>query len=226
MQDTSSLDESNPKESGWAVDIRTLVMLAVAVVIAGLIGFGLGARRSSAPGRDSPEVGFARDMMMHHAQAVDMATLLRDRTEDPEMRQIALDIMLTQQAQIGQMQGWLAVWQYPVASTAPSMMWMDMPANDGMPGIATQAQLNELRDLQGVEADGLFLQLMVAHHCGGVIMGESALARVDRPEVRALAQSIVDAQTSEIAALQTLLQQKGFAPVSGEEGMNHGDASP
>ena len=219
MQDTSSFDKSYPKESGWEVHIRTLLMLAVAVVLAGLIGFGLGARRSSAPGKDSPEVGFARDMMMHHAQAVDMATLLRDRTEDPEMRQIALDIMLTQQAQIGQMQGWLAIWQHPIASTAPSMMWMDMPANDGMPGMATQSQLNELRDLQGVEADGLFLQLMIAHHRGGVLMGEAALARVDRPEVRALAQSIVDAQTSEIVAMQTLLQQKGFAPIPEEENM-------
>ncbi len=226
MQDTSSLDKSHPKESGWDVNIRTLLMLAVAVVLAGLIGFGLGVRQSSAPGRDSPEVGFARDMMMHHAQAVDMATLLRDRTEDPEMRQIALDIMLTQQAQIGQMQGWLALWQYPIASTAPPMTWMDMPANDGMPGMATQAQLNELRDLQGVQADGLFLQLMIAHHRGGVLMGEAALARVDRPEVRALAQSIVDAQTSEIAAMQTLLQQKGFAPIPEEENMNHGTATP
>lgn len=226
MQDTSSLDKSYSDGTGWEVNIRTLLMFAVAVVLAALIGFGLGVRRSSAPGKDSPEVGFARDMMMHHAQAVDMATLLRDRTEDPEMRQIALDIMLTQQAQIGQMQGWLALWQYPIASTALPMTWMDMPANDGMPGMAAQAQLNELRDLQGVEADGLFLQLMIAHHRGGVLMGEAALARVDRPEVRALAQSIVDAQTSEIVAMQTLLQQKGFALVPDEGGMNHDDGSP
>ena len=50
-----------------------------------------------------------------------------------------------------------------------------MPATSGMPGMATQMQLNELRDWQGVEADGLFLQLMIAHHRGGVLMGEAAL---------------------------------------------------
>ena len=226
MEYTSPLKESSTVEEGRGLNIRAILVLTVTAFLAALIGFGLGARQSSAPGENSPEAGFARDMMMHHAQAVDMATLLRDRTDDPEMRQLALDIMLTQQAQIGQMQGWLAVWQYPIASTDPAMMWMDMPANGGMPGMATQAQLNELRDLQGVEADGLFLQLMIAHHRGGVLMGEAALARVDRPEVRALAQSIVDAQTSEIAAMQTLLQQKGFAPIPEEENMNHGTATP
>lgn len=56
-------------------------------------------------------------------------------------------------------------------------------------------------------------------------MGEAALARTQRPEVRLLAQSIVDAQTSEINLMQELLQQKGFPPVPAEN-MNHGTASP
>lgn len=92
------------------LDVLMLLSFAVLLVSVAVLAFWLGTRQSSAPGENSPEAGFARDMMMHHAQAVDMATLLRDRTEDPEMRQLALDIMLTQQAQIGQMQGWLAVW--------------------------------------------------------------------------------------------------------------------
>lgn len=208
-------------------DILMVLSFTALLVIVAVLAFWLGTRRSAAPGENSPEAGFARDMMMHHAQAVDMATLIRDRTEDPEMRQLALDIMLTQQAQIGQMQGWLAVWQYPIASTDPAMMWMDMPATGGMPGMATQAQLNELRDLQGVEADGLFLQLMIAHHRGGVLMGEAALERANSPEVRALAQSIVDAQTSEIAAMQDLLVRKGFPPVTDRPtSANHEGMSP
>ena len=208
-------------------DVLMLLSFTALLVIVAVLAFWQGTRRSSAPGENSPEAGFARDMMMHHAQAVDMATLIRDRTEDLEMRQIALDIMLTQQAQIGQMQGWLAVWQYPIASTDPAMMWMDMPATSGMPGMATQMQLNELRDLQGVEADGLFLQLMIAHHRGGVLMGEAALERAKSPEVRALAQSIVNAQTSEIAAMQDLLVRKGFPPVPDEPtGTNHEGMSP
>jgi uncharacterized protein (DUF305 family) len=46
-------------------------------------------------------------------QAVEMALVLRDRTSDAELRQFALDILLTQQVPIGQMQGWLAMWGVP-----------------------------------------------------------------------------------------------------------------
>jgi len=225
MNESFSDDKSIVEESAFSLS-SLLPFIAVAI-LAALFGFWLGTRQTSAPVEDSAEVGFARDMMMHHAQAVDMATILRDRTDDPEMRQLALDIILTQQAQVGQIQGWLAVWQYPIASTDPAMMWMDMPATGGMPGMATQAQLNELRDLQGVEADGLFLQLMIAHHRGGVLMGEAALERTKSPEVRTLALAIVNAQTSEIAAMQDLLVRKGFPPVTDEPtSANHEGMSP
>jgi uncharacterized protein (DUF305 family) len=52
-------------------------------------------------------------MIVHHAQAVDMALLLYDRTENPDFKTIALDMALTQQTQIGQMQGWLSLWDMP-----------------------------------------------------------------------------------------------------------------
>ena len=206
--------------------LPVILSIAALSLVTGMLGYWFGVRQWSGLGQDSPEVGFARDMMMHHAQAVDMATLLRDRTDDPEMQQVALDIMLTQQAQIGQMQGWLTLWGYPIARTDQAMMWMGMPTRGPMPGMATPEQLNQLRGLMGVEADGLFLQLMISHHRSGVAMGQAALARAQRPEVRVLAQSIVDAQTSEIALMQELLQQKGFPPVPEEEDMNHGTVIP
>ena len=226
------MTEQLPPETSLPRAVRTfdalmLLSFAVLLVIVAVLAFWLGTRQSSAPGENSPEVGFARDMMMHHAQAVDMATLLRDRTEDPEMRQLALDIMLTQQAQIGQMQGWLAVWQYPIANTNPAMKWMGMSGIDFMPGMATQEQLGQLRNLLGIEADGLFLQLMIAHHRGGVFMGEAALEKVKSPEVRVLAQSIVNAQVSEIAAMQDLLSRKGFPQVTDQPtDTGHGEMSP
>lgn len=214
------IDEPPALDDRPSTNLLVLLALIVWSVVVGALGYWLGTRQSPGPGEDSPEVGFARDMMLHHAQAVDMATLLRDRTEDPDMRQIALDMVLTQQAQIGRMQGWLTLWGYPIASTDPAMEWMGMPVTGLMPGMATPEQLNQLRGLEGVAADGLFLQLMIAHHRSGVAMGEAALARAEHPEVRALAQSIVDAQASEIALMQELLEQKGFPPVPEEEEMN------
>jgi uncharacterized protein (DUF305 family) len=194
----------------------TLLLIASFAVLLGLLGYWLGQRQASGPGEGSADIGFARDMITHHAQAVDMATMLRDRTDDPEIRQLALDIMLTQQAQIGQMQGWLAAWNHPAASTDPAMAWMDMPVVGPMPGMAVPEELNRLRSMEGLDAEALFLQLMIPHHLGGVMMAEAALDRAEQPIVQALAQSIVDAQTSEIALMQAMLEKRGFPRVSEE----------
>ena len=96
------------------------------------------------------------------------------------------------------------------------MSWMGH--SDGvMPGMASPEQINQLRELTGIEADGLFLQLMIRHHRGGLLMAEAALEKAAEPEVRILAQSILDAQSSEIDLMQTMLQQKGFPPVPEED---------
>ena len=151
-----------------------------------------------------------------------MAQLLYDRTDDPDMQLLALDIMLTQQAQIGQMQGWLNSWGQPLANAGPSMAWIGMPTTDLMPGMATVSDINRLRDLKGIEADGLFLQLMIPHHRSGVEMANAVLEYTAQPEVIALAQAIVNSQSNEIDFMQSLLQAKGFPPVpEAEQPMHH-----
>jgi len=59
-------------------------------------------------------------MIVHHAQAVQMAEIVRDKTESDDMRLLASDISLTQQAQVDIMQGWLAVWGLPITGSEPS----------------------------------------------------------------------------------------------------------
>jgi len=208
-------EQLDPEVEANESSIKTgtvIAVLSLSILLAGAIGYWFGNGQVSGPGTDSVDAGFARDMMTHHAQAVDMATIIRDRTIDPDLRQIALDIMLTQQAQIGQMQGWLTIWGYPIASTDPVMAWMGH-AGGTMPGMATPDQLNQLRELSGHEAEGLFLQLMILHHRGGVAMAQAALDKAAQPEVRLLAQSMLEAQTLEIDLMQGMLQQKGFPPV-------------
>jgi uncharacterized protein (DUF305 family) len=204
--------------------ILLLVVLAL-LVTGGALGFWWGAQQHTLPAEGSVEAGFTRDMATHHAQAVNMALLLRDRTEDEEMRQLVLDIMLTQQAQIGQMQGWLAVWELPNGSVEPAMTWMGMPTTERMPGMASAEEINHLRDLSGVEAEVLFLQLMIPHHQAGVVMAQAILERTQRPEVRALAQAIVNSQQNEIEYMNDLLQRRGEQPEPEESDMNHEEMS-
>ncbi|MDQ3302087.1 MAG: DUF305 domain-containing protein, partial [Actinomycetota bacterium] len=162
-----------------------------------------------APAEDSAEAGFARDMMVHHAQAVQMAEIVRDETESEEIRTMAADIALTQQAQIGQMQGWLAVWGLPATDTGPAMTWMGHPTEGRMPGMASPQELDELQKATPEEADVLFLQLMIPHHEAAVPMAEAVLEETDRPEVERLAGAIIASQQSEIQLMQGLLNQRG-----------------
>ena len=205
--------------SAWARREGFLVpILGLAVVLLGGLALWL-FFANRPPGDDSAEAGFARDMMVHHAQAVEMAEIVRDRTESDEIRTLASDIALTQQGQIGQMQGWLAVWNLPATGTEPAMSWMGEPMNGPMPGMASPDEINELREASPEEADKRFLQLMIPHHQGAIPMSDAVLERTDRPEVKRLAEAISTSQKSEIEMMQEMLQGMG-APLPEEPSMD------
>ncbi len=96
------------------------MLLAVVSVLAAGVALAL-LLASQPPGNDSAEAGFARDMMVHHAQAVQMAEIIRDKTKSDSMRLLASDISLTQQGQVGIMQGWLGAWGLPMTGSEPAM---------------------------------------------------------------------------------------------------------
>jgi uncharacterized protein (DUF305 family) len=150
------------------------------------------------PGNDSAEAGFARDMIVHHGQAVQMAEIVRDRTESDAVRLLASDISLTQQGQIGIMQGWLQVWGLPTTGSEPAMAWMGHPTGGLMPGMATPDEIARLGKLPPQRSDVLFLRLMIAHHEASIPMSQAILRRTDEPEVGQLARDIIRSQKAEI----------------------------
>ncbi|MGH9213332.1 MAG: DUF305 domain-containing protein [Acidimicrobiales bacterium] len=199
--------------------IRTILRLAgLAVIVAGAVVAGTNLTRDEVPDEDSADVGFARDMRAHHAQGVEMAELLRERTENEDLRVVAADIALTQQAQIGQMRGWLDVWEQPPSSTDPPMEWTHGDAHeegdgDGMPGMASDSEMEQLGRATGERAEVEFLQLMVRHHEGGVRMALLATELVDEGEVEALARTIAESQQTEIRYLTALLTARDADPL-------------
>jgi len=184
------------------------VLLAVAVVVLAAVWLGT-LVRPGPPGDGSADAGFARDMAVHHAQAVEMAELVRFRTEDPAVRTLATDIALTQQSQIGQVRGWLEQWGLPFTRSGPAMAWMGHPATGAMPGMAAPAEVRAIAAASPARADVLFLRAMIPHHRAAVAMAEAVLGMTDRPEVRRLAAGIVAGQQSEIAVMEGLLRRKG-----------------
>ncbi len=173
------------------------------------------------PGDDSAEAGFARDMMVHHAQAVEMAEIVRDKTESEEVRLLAADMALTQQGQIGRMQGWLDVWSLPDTGAEPAMSWMGHPTEGRMPGMASPEELVRLRNAPPEEAEVMFFQLMIPHHQAAVPMAEAVMERTDRPEVENLAGAIVASQKGEIEVIKEMLEERDAEAPSGSHGDGH-----
>jgi uncharacterized protein (DUF305 family) len=193
------------------------VAVAGVLVAAGAISYAVAEDGSSdtVPAADSADAGFARDMAVHHQQAVEMSYIVRDRTDDEEIRRLAYDIAQTQANQRGMLLGWLDLWGLPKVSADPPMTWMgmgDMPAGkDGalMPGMATNSDLKKLNTLKGKQAEILYLQLMTDHHKGGVHMAEGCADKCSVGVEKRLAQGMVESQQSEIQLMADLLKKRG-----------------
>ena len=207
---------SEERRNGFFVPLPStaLAMGVLALIVLG-VGVLLWQLWPRDPGNDSAEAGFLRDMYEHHAQAVEMAMIIRDRTEDEALFYMATDIALTQSTQMGTMQGYLELWGLPLTSDDAPMTWMGSPVEDGlMPGMATNEEIEQLRTLPVEEAEVLFLQLMIRHHQGGVMMAEAALDEVDQEQVETMAERIVILQDGEIDAMNDMLVARGEEPIT------------
>ena len=166
------------------------------------------------PNTNSAEAGFLRDMHTHHSQAVEMAMIIRDRTEDPELFALSTDIALTQQAQLGGMQGYLEIWGLPFAGKDLPMTWMGHPTEGLMPGMATTEQIEQLQTLPVPEAEALFLELMIRHHQGGVDMAQAVLDRSDNAQIEVMASRTVLLQETDIGTMNQMLEARGLEPIT------------
>ena len=87
-----------PNRRWWVVALVLLAVAALAFAIGRFSTFGAQSQ-GSAPATTSPEAGFARDMQVHHSQAIEMAMEVYRKTEDPELRVLAYDIATGQAGQ-------------------------------------------------------------------------------------------------------------------------------
>lgn len=222
---TSALRAPRPLVlAGTAVFLLAVALVALMVVQPSSASSGPTSSAGSlvsgphgrAPAEDSADVGFARDMSVHHQQAVEMGFIVRDRTDDEDVRRLAYDIINTQANQRGMMLGWLETWGRPKSSERPPMEWMGhtaAPATDGslMPGMATDTELDRLRTARDRDAEVLFLRLMTVHHRAGAEMAQAAAGAAGTDEISGLAAGMVRGQQSEIALMADMLKARGAA---------------
>ncbi|QUL37544.1 DUF305 domain-containing protein [Erythrobacter sp. JK5] len=119
------------------------------------------------------DVRFMQHMIVHHQQALDMAQLVKDRTNTEEIVAIAGRIEASQEDEMAFMREWLSARGEPVEM--PGMAEHAVHLHHMMAGMASPEQLAALAAAQGTEFDRQFLTLMIAHHEGAVDMVEKLL---------------------------------------------------
>jgi uncharacterized protein (DUF305 family) len=150
------------------------------------------------------EVHFLQHMMVHHGQAVTMAALVPDRASDARIHTIARQIDLTQDAEIAQMGQWLELRGEEVPDP------FDTHGHENMPGMVSHADMMALEASEGAEFDVLFLELMIQHHLGALVMVDELNAAAGvyvEPNVAVMAYHFSDQQDTEIKRMTLLLNE-------------------
>jgi uncharacterized protein (DUF305 family) len=161
-------------------------------------------RTNGRPQYTPADVRFMQGMIAHHAQALVMTALLPERTARPDMHLLAQRIEVSQKDEIGLMRRWLQSRNQPVAD----MSDMSMPNNVLMPGMLTPVQLADLAKTKGPEFDRLFLQDMIRHHEGALVMVRDLLATngaAQESQIFQFASDIDADQRAEIMRMRALL---------------------
>jgi uncharacterized protein (DUF305 family) len=191
--------------------MHAIVIALLAAFVAGAIGYVLGQGRP--PSEDSVDVGFLRDMIDHHDQAVYMAQITIAKPGiDPTVRAFAQEVMIDQRWEIGRMDAWLDDWG--ILRGDPdrrAMTWMGMDTTvPDMPGMQPDDKVQALLNATGDDANRLFLTMMRDHHQGGVHMAKDAAEHAKVKKVRELANTMAKNQETEIREYEQVMVRLGI----------------
>jgi uncharacterized protein (DUF305 family) len=143
-------------------------------------------------------------MIPHHQSAIEMAQLAEGRAADSRVLDLAARIKAAQGPEIEILSGWLEKWG------ADGESEMDHGGMDhGSGGMMSEQDMQALMNGTGPEFDRLFLTQMIAHHTGAVEMAQAELSSGTNTAALAMAESIRDSQSAEIAEIEQLLAELG-----------------
>ena len=163
------------------------------------------------------DVRFMADMIPHHQQALDMTMLVSDRTGRNEMIELARRIESSQKDEINYMIEWLNA----RGESVPDRDWRAHAHHHHhhtMEGMATEKQMEELEATSGDDFDALFLELMIEHHRGALVMVEDLLdepGAAQDPELFEFARDVKNDQEAEIDRMTVMLASYSPDPRAG-----------
>jgi uncharacterized protein (DUF305 family) len=159
------------------------------------------ARASASQGQhNAADVAFAKGMIPHHRQAVQMADLAPDRAQSAEVKKLAAEIKKAQDPEIKTLSGWLTTWGEEV----PAEGAMDHSMH-GSGGMMTAEEMTELENASGKAFDTAFMEMMIRHHEGAVAMAKAEQADGAYAPAQKMAGQIITSQSAEIEQMNKLL---------------------
>lgn len=170
---------------------RKSLSLALVILVSSLLLVGLTAEEESSSSFNRADVMFMNMMIIHHDQAIEMAELAPNRTENENILELSRNISEAQKAENEQMAEWLRELGY------------QRPRNGHrMAGMASEEQMQQLRNSEGREFDQLFSELMITHHRGGIQMAQSFSQRGRNSELIEMEQQMIETQQHEIEMMR------------------------
>lgn len=163
---------------------------------------------SSVEARNTADVDFATGMIPHHGQAIEMADLAQTKASSPKVKDLAGRVKEAQDPEITTLSTMLTSWDEPVpAATGHTGAMPGMDHGDA--SMMTSEDMAKLEAATGADFDRMWVDMMIAHHEGAVRMSETEIRNGSNEKAKELAQTIVDAQTKEIAELKRLRTDLG-----------------
>lgn len=161
------------------------------------------AGRSESIGYTAADVGFMQGMIGHHAQALEMTALLATRSRADDMKRLALRIDISQADEITMMRRWLETRGESVPDEHAHHMGGPL-----MPGMLTAEDMERLAATNGAAFDRLFLEFMIGHHEGALVMVRELFSQpgAGQPsEMFAFAADVEADQSIEIERMRRML---------------------
>ncbi|WP_341709768.1 DUF305 domain-containing protein [Limnobacter sp.] len=173
---------------------------------------------------NSIDIGFAQSMIIHHDQAISMASLVKGKVS-PSLDLLASGILTAQLLEVGQMKGWLNAWNQRITPPPEgAMSWVENAKNvtdvqdllyiaqcksakGAMPGMLNVDEFNEMRAMTDKNLERRFLEAMIAHHQAAIPMARFAVNNGESLLVKGLAKAIIREQAAEISLMNKLLAQ-------------------
>ena len=189
--------------------LAAITTLAAAIVLsscgtAATQNQGLSASATSTDqvaAHNADDVMFAQMMIPHHQQAVELAAMVPDRSNNPDVIALAAKIAGEQQPEIDTMKALLLQW-----NVDPNEMSHESGhAGMAMAGMVDDATMVRLDSLKGASFDMLWLQSMISHHQGAIEMAKTEIADGKSADLITLAKNIVAAQQAEIDQMKQML---------------------